>query len=75
LLPLKTRALDVLTGNAVEYRIVKRKKRKQKRVYQQKMWNAATFYGKEAEKSYKAKAYFCALVARGCETGSLTSHL
>jgi len=35
------------------------------------MWNAAKFYGKEAEKSYKAKAYFCALVARGCELEAL----
>jgi hypothetical protein len=34
--------------------IVKRKKKK--RVYQQKMWDAAKFYRKEAKKSYKAKA-------------------
>jgi len=31
------------------------------------MWDAARFYRKEADKSHKAKAYFCALVARGCE--------
>ena len=37
---------------------------KRKRVYQQKMWDAATFYCKEAKRSHKAKAYFCALVAR-----------
>jgi len=40
-------------------------------VYQQKMWDAAKFYRREAEKSYKAKAYFCALVARGCELEAL----
>jgi hypothetical protein len=43
------------------------RKRKQKRVYQQKMWDAARIYRKEAEKASKARAYFCALVARGCE--------
>lgn len=42
-----------------------------KRVYQTRMWEAARFYRKEAEKSYKAKAYFCALVARGCELEAL----
>jgi hypothetical protein len=31
------------------------------------MWEAARFYCKEAEKCQKARAYFCALVARGCE--------
>ena len=51
---------------------VKRKKnQKQKRVFQQKMWDAARFYCKEAQKSYKAKAYFCALVARACELEAL----
>ncbi len=29
------------------------------------------FYRKEAKKSHKAKAYFCALVARGCELEAL----
>ena len=50
---------------------MKRKRQKQKRVYQQKMWDAAKFYCKEAKKSHKAKAYFCALVARGCELEAL----
>jgi len=45
---------------------VRRKRKKQKRVYQQKMWDAAKFYCREAKKSHNAKAYFCALVARGC---------
>jgi hypothetical protein len=49
---------------------VKRKK-KQKRVGQQKLWDAARFYCKEAEKATKARAYFCALVARGCELEAL----
>ena len=35
------------------------------------MWDAAKFYCKEAEKSHRAKAYFCALVARGCELEAL----
>ena len=46
-------------------------KKKQKRVYQQKMWDAARYYRKEADKSHKAKAYFCSLVARGCELEAL----
>ena len=50
---------------------MKRKRKNQKRVYQQKMWDAAKFYCKEAKKSHKAKAYFCALVARGCELEAL----
>ena len=44
---------------------------KPKRVYQQKMWDAAQFYCKEAEKCYKARAYFSALVARSCELEAL----
>lgn len=47
------------------------KKYKRKRVYQQKMWDAALFYRKEAEKCYKARAYFSALVARSCELEAL----
>jgi hypothetical protein len=46
-------------------------KKNKNRVYQNKMWEAARFYRKEADKSYKAKAYFCALVARGCELEAL----
>jgi hypothetical protein len=37
------------------------KKYKPKRVYQQKMWDAAQFHRKEAEKCYKARAYFSAV--------------
>ena len=48
-----------------------KKHHKQKRVNQQRMWDAAKFYCKEAYKSHKAKAYFCALVARGCELEAL----
>ena len=47
------------------------RKKKQKRVYQQKMWDAAKIYCGEAEKAYKARAYFCALVALGCELEAL----
>jgi hypothetical protein len=47
------------------------KRRKPKRVYQNKMWEAARLYRKEAEKCYKARAYFSALVARGCELEAL----
>lgn len=46
-------------------------KQKRKRVYQNKMWEAAKFYCKEGAKCYKARAYFCALVARGCELEAL----
>jgi hypothetical protein len=46
-------------------------KKKQKRVYQQQMWDAAKFYCKEAERSHRAKAYFCALVARASELEAL----
>jgi hypothetical protein len=48
-----------------------KRKKKHKRVYQEKMWDTARFYRKEAEKAYKARAYFCALVARGCELEAL----
>jgi hypothetical protein len=48
-----------------------RKKKKRKRVYQQKMWDAAKFYCKDADKSYKAKAYFSALVTRASELEAL----
>jgi hypothetical protein len=46
-------------------------KQKTKRVYQNKMWDAARLYCKEAEKCYKARAYFSAIVARGCELEAL----
>ena len=46
-------------------------KQRVKRIYQQKMWDAARIYCKEAEKCYKAKAYFSAIVARGCELEAL----
>jgi hypothetical protein len=46
-------------------------RKKTKRVYQKKMWDAARLYRKEAEKCYKAKAYFSAIVARGCELEAL----
>jgi hypothetical protein len=46
-------------------------KRKTKRVYQNKMWAAARLYCKEAEKCTKARAYFMAIVARGCELEAL----
>jgi len=49
---------------------VKRKK-KQKGVSQQRLWGAVLFYRKEAEKATKARAYFCALVARACELEAL----
>lgn len=35
------------------------------------MWDGVQFYRKEAEKCYKARAYFFALVARGCELEAL----
>jgi len=68
-------ALDVPEDNTSaddeELKSVKRKKKKIRRVYQKKMWEAARFYRKEAEKCHKAKAYFCALVALGCELEAL----
>jgi hypothetical protein len=42
-----------------------------KRIDQTKMWDAARLYCKEAEKCTKARAYFMALVARGCELEAL----
>jgi hypothetical protein len=35
------------------------------------MWDAAKFYRAEAEKCFKAKAYFSAIVARSCELEAL----
>lgn len=46
-------------------------KRKTKRVYQNKMWEAARLYRREADKCCKARAYFMAIVARGCELEAL----
>jgi hypothetical protein len=46
-------------------------KRKTKRIYQNKMWEAARISRKEADKCSKAKAYFMAIVARGCELEAL----
>lgn len=46
-------------------------KTRRKRVYQNKMWEAAKFYCREANKSHRARAYFCALVARGSELEAL----
>ena len=46
-------------------------KRKTKRVYQNKIWEAARLYRKEADRCYKARAYFMAVVARGCELEAL----
>jgi hypothetical protein len=46
-------------------------KQKTKRVSQKKMWDAASFYSKEATKCYKARAYFSAIVARGSELEAL----
>lgn len=48
-----------------------KRKRKPKRVYHQKMCDAAKVYCKEANRAYKARAYFCALVARCCELEAL----
>ena len=44
---------------------------KTRRVYQNKMWDAARFYCKEAQKCYNARAYFAAIVVRGCELEAL----
>lgn len=46
-------------------------KQKTKRLYQSKMWDAARLYRREAEKCYEARAYFSAIVARGCELEAL----
>jgi hypothetical protein len=42
-------------------------KRNMKRANPTKMWEAARFYRKEADKCQKARAYFSGIVARGCE--------
>jgi hypothetical protein len=46
-------------------------KPKRKRIYPNKMWEAARIYRKEADKCSKAKAYFMAIVARSCELEAL----
>jgi hypothetical protein len=46
-------------------------KKTTKRISQNKMWEAARIYRKEAEKCYKARAYFSAIVARACELEAL----
>lgn len=46
-------------------------KQKAKRVYQNKMWDAARLYRREAKKCYEARAYFSAIVTRGCELEAL----
>jgi hypothetical protein len=46
-------------------------KRKTKRIYQNKMWEAARLYRREADKCAKTRAYFMAVVARGCELEAL----
>ena len=48
-----------------------RRKPKTKRVSQNKLWDAARFYCKEAQRCYKARAYFAALVVRVCELEAL----
>jgi hypothetical protein len=47
------------------------KKKKRKRVYQNKMWDAARLYCRESERCYKARIYFSAIVARGAELEAL----
>lgn len=46
-------------------------RKKTKRICQNKMWAAARFYCKEAKRCTKARAYFSAIVARGCELEAL----
>ena len=46
-------------------------RQKQKRIYQAKMWEAARRYRRDAEKCYKARAHFAALVVRVCELEAL----
>jgi hypothetical protein len=46
-------------------------KPRQKRVFQSKMWEAARLYCRDANKCYKAKAYFSALITRACELEAL----
>jgi hypothetical protein len=48
-----------------------KRRKKHKSLNQEKMWNAARFYRREAERSHKARAYFCSLVARACELEAL----
>lgn len=48
-----------------------KKEGKRKHVYQKRMWDAAKFYCREADKSHKAKAYLCSLVARASELEAL----
>lgn len=48
-----------------------RNQQRQKRFNQNRAWEAARFYRKEAEKCSKARAYFSALVARCCELEAL----
>jgi len=40
---------------------------KARRVYQNKMWEAARFYRSESKKCYRARAYFSATVAHAAE--------
>ena len=47
------------------------KRKTRKRVHQNRMWAAARFYRVEAGRCYRAKAYFCTLVARCCELEAL----
>lgn len=46
-------------------------KQQKKRISQNKLWEAARLYHKDAEKCFKAKAYFSALVTRACELEAL----
>lgn len=46
-------------------------KRKTKRMSQARLWDAARAYGDEAEKCFKAKAYFSTIVARGAQLEAL----
>jgi len=46
-------------------------KRKTKRVYQAKMWRAVETYSREADRCYRARAYFFAIVAWSCELEGL----
>jgi hypothetical protein len=44
---------------------------KRKRTYQNKMWEAARLYRREADKCTEVRAYFMAIVARGCQLEAL----
>jgi hypothetical protein len=46
-------------------------KKKAKRANQNKIWDAAKFYCRDANKCYKSRAYFSALVTRCCELEAL----